>query len=78
MGVKHDILIHDDGYTGQPQDFALTVPKGYYFMMGDNRDNSADSRVWGFVPEKNLIGKAFMIWLSWHHGIRWDRIGNKL
>jgi signal peptidase I len=77
-GVKHEILIHDTGYLGQSQDFDVVVPKGYYFAMGDNRDNSGDSRVWGFVPEKNLIGRAFMVWFSWDHGVRWHRIGNKL
>ncbi|HGY9581052.1 signal peptidase I [Vibrio harveyi] len=93
--VEHQILVNPltrdrvQNYQPRPGVNEWVVPQGQYFVMGDNRDNSADSRYWGFVPEANLVGKAVAIWISFEFdrgadsvlpswiptGVRLNRVG---
>ncbi len=93
--VEHNILVNPlvrnrvEQYFPRSGTTEWVVPQGQYFVMGDNRDNSADSRYWGFVPEANLVGKAVAIWISFEFdrgadsvlpswiptGVRFNRIG---
>jgi signal peptidase I len=72
---KNDFRREGDRFllNGQPVT-TYTFKMNYYWMMGDNRHGSQDSRFWGFVPEDRIVGKASLIWFSWENGPRWNRL----
>tara|TARA_B100001123_G_scaffold149311_1_gene172876 strand:- start:86 stop:907 length:822 start_codon:yes stop_codon:yes gene_type:complete len=85
---SHGILLDSALYS---RDGRIKVPENQFFVMGDNRDHSNDSREWGFVPEENIVGRAFFVWFSWDSkkddyfwndyiggGVNWPRIGNRI
>jgi len=74
--ADHDILLHPLGHSRELS--KTTVPEGHYFVMGDNRSHSSDSRFWGYVPEDYILGRAIGIWMHWdwnHNTMQLSRIG---
>lgn len=76
---EHDVVMD---LSSRAVNQRIVVPEGNYFLMGDNRDHSNDGRYWGFVPDENVVGRAFFIWFSWDSlnggGVNWSRIGQSI
>jgi len=73
LEVRSDKFFINDKETNQ-----YTFKMDYFWMTGDNRQDSQDSRYWGFVPEDHIVGQASLIWMSWEKGIRWGRMFNRI
>jgi signal peptidase I len=82
--VTHDIFLNPAMVTQLFKYNHVTVPAESYFVLGDNRDNSQDSRYWGFVQDKDVMGRAMAIWMSWDSSkdgyikVRWERVATKI